>query len=44
VVTAWTAAGEALRQERSLICEHLRLQSPLLNRESATFAQQPLLI
>ena len=40
VVTAWAQASEALAQERDLICEHLRRQSPLLNRESETFSRQ----
>lgn len=44
VITAWTQADDALTQERALICEHLRMRSALLNRESATFGQQPLLI
>jgi hypothetical protein len=43
-VVAWTQASVALVQERALICEHLRRQSPLLNRESETFRQQSLLI
>jgi hypothetical protein len=44
IVTAWAQASDALAQERSLICEHLRLQSPLLNRESETFRRQPHLL
>ena len=44
VVTAWAQAADALAQERALICEHLRRESPLLNRESETFKRQPILI
>jgi hypothetical protein len=41
VVAVWTQAAEALAEERNLICEHLRHRSPLLNRESETFKNQP---
>jgi hypothetical protein len=43
-VIAWSQAAQALAEERRHICEHLRNQLPLLNREAATFQNQlPLL-
>jgi hypothetical protein len=43
-VVGWSQADEALAEERNHICEQLRQQSLLLNREAKTFKGQPHLL